>query len=111
MWAGLWIGIGLILMMSNLSINKKLWMTTNIVVTDIIVFILTLIIHGMIGGGVEGVLHASVAAGTVTIWLKWLRHEIGYWELAYKRVGNNIVRDPRNDEYKDGHINVWSQIK
>lgn len=78
MWAGLLIGIGLIVIIHKMSIHWKLRMTTYEVTTDIAVFVLVNMVHGA-HGGTHGVLHAAVAAVVVSLYISWLKKRIGYW--------------------------------
>lgn len=93
MWAGLLIGLGLVLIIRKLSINTKLLLTTYEVVADIALFILINWIHGGTG---EGVVHAAIASAVVGLYTAYLRRRIGYWN---------------KDEYVPGTHNVEDQIK
>lgn len=93
MWAGLLIGIGLIVIIHKVHIKWKLRMTTYEVTTDIATFILVNMIHG--GAGVHGVVHAAIAAVVVSIYISYLRKQIGFWN---------------RDEYVPGKHNVSNQL-
>ncbi len=81
MWAGILIGVGLVLILSKLSIRKQLWITTNEVAADSLIFLFVLLIHGVIGGGVDGVVHAAIASAVTAIYTSVLKKRIGYWGL------------------------------
>lgn len=95
MWAGLIIGLCVVLLIRHMSLRNQLWMTSNMVTADLVVFGILFIIHGIVGGGVHGVLHAAVGAGVVSAYLDYMRKQIGYWHTDAKGH-KQLVRGKRD---------------